>query len=117
MTDALKLARETVALLNNLPSNKMTDGSPLAIVCRALLAAEAERERLAALVTRWEALGERHDLALRERGCQCQYEIGDSPCPIASHCAECMDSVKCAEHGYAQTGEGPATTDTERHDG
>lgn len=74
--------------------------------------AEVERERDAAvrerdeadrLVARWEKLGERHDLMLREPGCQCQYEIGDSPCPIVEHCSYCVDvreglASHCAEH-------------------
>ena len=45
-----------------------------------LLAAEVVR--LTALVERWEALGERHDLALREPGCTCHREQGDSPCSL-----------------------------------
>ena len=38
---------------------------------------KAERD-----IKRWEALGERHDLKLRENGCKCHREEGDSPCPV-----------------------------------
>ena len=48
----------------------------------ALPAAIAEIERLRGLVARWEALGDRHELALRDLDCKCYQEIGDSPCPV-----------------------------------
>ena len=39
-------------------------------------------------LARWEALGERHDLKLRERGCKCHREEGDSPCSVHQESAQ-----------------------------
>ena len=58
------------------------DAAFIAAARSALPAAIAEIERLRGLVASWEALGDRHELALRDLDCKCYQEIGDSPCPV-----------------------------------
>ena len=52
-------------------------------------ALRAEHDRLRSLVDRWEALGKRHDIGLREAECVCTWEQGDSKCPAHPTCDEC----------------------------
>ncbi len=127
MTDALKLALETVALLDNLPSNKMTDGSPLAIVCRALLAESERAERLERRLERVAGITQNltddvqdHSRYLSTRGKGGQQV---SPCHtfasmppsalsvVGRYARELRLATSDAEVSLA------ATTDTERHDG
>jgi hypothetical protein len=52
------------------------------MVREQILAACDEVDRLRLLVQRWKRLAERHDLKLREPGCKCDKEEGDSVCPV-----------------------------------
>jgi len=49
MTDAVKLAKEMLALVERLPSNKFTDGSPLAILAREVVRTESQSAELETL--------------------------------------------------------------------
>ena len=42
----------------------------------------AEVTALRGEVERWDALGERHGIKLRDLGCKCDREEGDSACPV-----------------------------------
>lgn len=41
-----------------------------------------ENRGLRSQLLRWEALGAKQDIKLREDGCVCHDEEGDSPCPV-----------------------------------
>lgn len=47
---------------------------------RAKLQAEIKLLRLEIML--WEAIGAKYDIKLREVGCKCHREEGDSPCPV-----------------------------------
>lgn len=53
-----------------------------AIVAALKLQRLEDVRTLRAELARWEAIGEKRDIKLREPGCKCDREAGDSPCPV-----------------------------------
>lgn len=79
MTDSDLVILDHVAQTNSAVRRFLVEHSALR---RELLVQADKRAELEQLVARWEALGERHDLKLREPGCKCDQEEGDSTCPV-----------------------------------
>ena len=90
----LDLLDEVTALRAEVEADKIYIGG----LIRGADSLRAEHDRLRSLVDRWEALGKRHDIGLREAECVCTWEQGDSQCPAHPTCDECgCVECECAE--------------------